>query len=422
MTLKAYTASYLLPITSKPLAHAALVVEDGKIIDIDTLDEIKHRYSNLDIEDCGQSVILPGLVNAHTHLDLLFFQSAQTESKSSFFEELIASWEFRKNQTLNDRRQAIEEGIQQSVRSGTTTLGDVGQFFGMIAQSINASTRMVLFPEILTGGDKSIQEAYEGAFSQVDEIFSTSNKSKVSAGIAPYASYTLSKHLLKILSQQAAALKIPVKIHAAETFSEMQFFYESLGEIADKLFPQMGWGDTLPPPHRKTPIQYLQSIGFLDYDVALVGGNHLSEVDLEILAKTKTKLIHAPRYNAHLDLGHPPLKKLKELGINVALGTEALASKYSLSLWDEMRYIQDRYPENDKLSPKDLLEMATINGARALGMDQKIGSLEKGKYADFIVVHVPKDLAASDLAAWLITHVTPREITQVYVEGKKVKL
>ncbi|QQR79741.1 MAG: amidohydrolase family protein [Deltaproteobacteria bacterium] len=221
-SFKAYSANFILPITSKPLTDAVLVVDDREIIDIGTKSEIQHRYPSLEIEDCGQSVIIPGLVNAHTHLDLLFFNAGNVDGiKTSFFETLIASWLFQKSQTLTDRRQAIDEGIHQLTRSGTTTVGDTGQFFGLIPQSVNAPLRMVLFPEILTGGDSNIQEAYEAAFSQVDEI-QASNSYKVTAGIAPYAGYTLSKHLLKIVSQQAAQL--PVKIHAAETFSEMQFF------------------------------------------------------------------------------------------------------------------------------------------------------------------------------------------------------
>ncbi len=419
-SLKAYAADFILPITSKPLANAAIVVEGREIIDIDAKEEIVQRYPSLDLEDCGQSVLMPGLVNAHTHLNLLFFDAGNRDgAKPAFFESLMGSWLFQKGQTLTDRRQALEEGLQQLARSGTTTAGDTGQFFGLVPQAINAPLRMALFPEILTGGDNQIQEAYEAAFTQVDEI-QASRVNKVTAGLAPYAGYTLSKHLLKIVSQQAS--QTPLKIHAAETFAEMQFFYESSGEIAEKLFPQMGWADHLPPPHRKTPVQYLHSIGVLDAAPALIGGNQLSETDLELIAKTRTKIIHSPRYNAHFNLGKPPLKKLRELGVPVALGTNALASLYSLSLWDEMRFLKDRSPENDAPTPKDILEMATIEGAKALSLDRKIGSLEKGKDADFIVVHIPKDMAAGDLATWLIDHVTAREITSVFVEGKKVKL
>jgi len=421
--MKLLTAAYILPINQPPFEKGTVVIEDQKIIDVGPQDKMRAKYPEAEVEDFPQAVLMPGLVNAHTHLDLLFFDpnKSKKETGLDFFSWLVSGWQHRKNQTLADRRNCLEEGIRQLTRSGTTTVGDAGQFFGMIPHAVNSPMRMVLFPEILTGGDTSIQEAYESAFSQVEEIRSA-RSDRITAGIAPYAAYTLSRHLLKILSQQASSLQIPVKIHVAETFAEMQFFYESSGEIAEKLFPTMGWGETLPPAYRKTPVQYLESIGFLETSPTLVGGNHLADPDLQILAKTKSKVVHAPRCNSHLNLGNPPLKKLRKLKIPVALGTDAIASMYSLSLWDEMRYISDHCGEGEKLNAEDILHMATLDGARALNLEKEIGSLEAGKEADLVAVRLPQNTSLKKLEQNLIAHTTPREIISVIIAGKKVKL
>ena len=418
--MKILTAPFLIPISKPSLKDGALVLDEGKIIDLGPKDKIFAKYPDAIVEDFPNSVLMPGLVNAHAHLDLLFFNTAK-DVPIDFFNWLVTGWNHRKTLTPTHRRQCLEEGTRQLLQCGTTCVGDAGQFVGIIPQAAKCSMRMVLFPEILTGGESAIQEIYDSVFSQLEEI-QGKNSNRLSAGLAPYAAYTLSKHLLKILTRQTRELKIPLKIHVAETFQEMQFFFESSGDIAERLFPAMGWVNQLPPEHRKTPILYLESIGFLENAPTLVGCNHLSETDLQVLVKSGSKVVHSPRSNAHLKLGNPPLKKLSALGVPIALGTDGAGSLYSLSLWDEMRTIQDHYPKADQPKPLELLTMATLNGARALGLDHRVGSLTPGKEADFIAIHAPKDVSLTDLPEWLIAHVTEREIGAVFIEGKRVKV
>lgn len=418
--MKAIAASYLLPINGKPI-HDGMIVcdDDGCIVAVGEKKTLLKTYPDITVDDFPDHLMMPGLVNAHTHLDLLFFPN--TGESPQFFNWLVSGWDHRKKMTPADRRHCLEEGMQQLLRAGTTSVGDVGQYVGVVSQAANSPLRMVLFPEILTGGDTSIMENYESAFQQLEEIMGSSS-SRLTGGIAPYAAYTLSKNLLKVLTQQSREMKIPLKIHVAESFQEMQFFYESTGEIAEKLFPQMGWASQLPPEYRKTPIQYLESIGFLEGKPTLVGCNHLSETDLQSIAKSGAKVIHSPRSNAYLKLGLPPLKKLLSLGIPVAIGTDGTSSLHSLSVWDEMRYMMDHYPEGERPEPLDLLKMATLHGARALGLEKSVGSLESGKMADLLLIRLPKESSLSDLPAWLVSHVTPREIAAVFIEGKRVKV
>lgn len=419
--MKAFTAAFVLPISGPIIPDGAVLVDEGRILEVGPRSEVLLRHANAENEDFPHAVLMPGLVNAHTHLDMLNFDGKSASGESlEFFDYLAHGWNHRKKMTPAARRQCLDDGIRQLLRSGTTCVGDAGQYVGVIPQSANSPMRMVLFPELLTGGDADILEGYEGAFAQVDEILHCKS-SRLSAGLAPYAAYTLSRHLLKILAQHARELRIPCKIHVAETFSEMQFFYESTGEIAEKLFPAMGWANQLPPEHRKTPIQYLDSIGFLE-GATLVGCNHLADGDIQSIAKHGARVVHSPRSNARLKLGQPPIKKLREQGVRVALGTDGSGALYSLSLWDEMRFIRNHYPEAEQPTPGDLLKMATLEGAEALGLGDRIGTLEAGKSADLIAVRVDADVPANNFAASLIDNTTDREIAAVFVEGKRVKL
>jgi aminodeoxyfutalosine deaminase len=419
--MKILSAVYVLPISQKPILDGAVVVDDGRILAVGPKSALAAQYPGAQPEEFPNTVLMPGLVNAHTHLDLLNFDGKGKGGESlEFFDWLLLSWQHRKKMTPAARRQCIDDGIRQLVHSGTTCVGDAGQYVGVVAQAANSPMRMVLFPELVSGGDMGILDGYEGAFSQVDEILDCKS-TRLSAGLAPYAAYTLSRHLLKILSQHARELRIPCKIHVAETFSEMQFFYESTGEIAEKIFPALGWGEKLPPEHRKTPIQYLDSIGFLE-GATLIGCNHLAENDVQAIAKRGAHIVHAPRSNARLKLGSPPLKKLRDLGVGVALGTDGSGALYSLSLWDEMRYILNHYPEAEQPAADDLLQMATIEGAKALGLGDRIGTIEPGKEADLIAVRLPAEFNAKNLASALIQNTTDREIAAVFVEGKRVKL
>ncbi len=412
--MKIIAAAYVLPITKPLLEKGAVAIEDGRIVEVGPVSDLQARFPEAEVEDFPQCVLMPGLVNAHTQLDLLHADRAS----SDFFGHLLALWLYRKTIPPATRRQALEEGFRFLLQTGVTCAGDVGHYIGVVPQAANSPLRLTLFPELVSGGKTHVTEDYETAFLQIDEV-QASVSDRLHVGLAPYSAYTLSRHFLKIISQSENADTMPIKIHAAETFAEMQFFYESKGEIAEKIFPALGWNE-MPPAYRKTPVQHLESIGFLTKNTALLGANHLADPDLDILSKIKCGLIHTPRFNARWKLGHPPLKKLMERKIPIALGTDITGAVDSLSLWDDMRFLRDHYAE-DAPSPEDILRMATLNGARVLGWGDRVGSLEADKDADLIAVRFPRETSESDLLATVIDHTGPRDIAAVFIQGHRIK-
>jgi cytosine/adenosine deaminase-related metal-dependent hydrolase len=195
--------------------------------------------------------------------------------------------------------------------------------------------RAVVFPEILAGRGEMGQQRFEIALALVDK-YTDATDDRIRVGLGPYAPYLLSRNLLKIISQHAKEASIPVQIHAAESFAEMEFFFDSQGPIATDLWPAVGWRD-LPPAQRKTPLQYLSEIGFLEAPATVVGGLHLSARDFPLLARHLARVVWCPVTNKVMKHGTFPYGKLRDNGIPMGLGTEGWHTRLGFNLWDEMR-------------------------------------------------------------------------------------
>ncbi|MBI2067224.1 MAG: amidohydrolase family protein [Deltaproteobacteria bacterium] len=414
--MKILSASYLLPIFSPPIREGAVVIDKEKIVETGPRKKIEKKYPTASREEFDNAVLMPGLVNADSHLEL---SSLEGTTSPSFIDWFFACLEHQQKITPEERRRNIQEGSQRLLRSGTTCIGDVGGYTGIVSDIAETPLRMVLFPEIMTSAGESISDHYQASLEIVEEILSRQSE-RITAGIAPYSAYTLSRHLLKIIAVHARQTKIPVKIHAATSFAEMQFFFESRGEIAEALFPRLGWTDSLPPAHRKTPIEFLHSIGFLESAPILVGCPHLSDKDLPLLVRSKSKVVWRPRVQKYFQLGETPVSKIQKAKIPLGLGTNGLGGRHSLSLWDEMRAVKAA------CTAEDLIRLATEGGARVLGLQDQIGTIEKGKKADLICVKIPLSLVKSRSRAALFQHLvdqtTEKEILATYIDGQSIKV
>ncbi len=175
-------------------------------------------------------------------------------------------------------------------------------------------------------------------------------------------------------------------MHVAESRDEIRLLQGKKSGF-DKLYKVAGW-DTAWAPHAQSSIEYLLRIGILGPQFLAVHAVHTTRRDLTVIKKTKTPLAHCPRSNAETRVGRMPLMKFLAEGITVGLGTDSLASSPSLSMWDEMRYAYQIHRQ-DGIKPLDIFKLATIEGAKALGREQEIGTLEPGKQADIIAVPLP---------------------------------
>jgi 5-methylthioadenosine/S-adenosylhomocysteine deaminase len=199
----------------------------------------------------------------------------------------------------------------------------------------------------------------------------------------------------------------------------MEFFYDSLGEISSRLFKEAGWEENIPHPHRMTPVQYLQEIRLLRAKPALIGCLHLGPTDAAILQHSGCLRLFSPKAFHHLQVGEVPWEKIISDGVPWALGTLGKPWGGSGNLWDEMRFILNEAPEEKRAQYAEaILRAATLGGARALGLEARVGSLLPGKEADFIVIPSPQ--GDGSLEAGIVDQIHGTQILASFIGGEAV--
>lgn len=413
--MEIFAASYILPISSPPIEGGAIVVDEGRIVDTGRLERLRREYSG-EVKEFPGCVIMPGLVNAHSHLELTHFPSWKLRKGIDYSPRTYVDWviqviKIRRALTLRELEHSVMEGIRVSLECGTTSIGEICTDRTLIPLYESVPIGGRLFIEAIgqePGGNPSLMGCIESTVS-----YHCSGKMKV--GISPHAPHTLSPDLIRELAAIAAANSIPCAIHLAESREEVSFMHDSGGKIAEVLYPFAGWEAFIPSPRRTSSAAYLESLGVLTPNTSVVHCVHVTPDDIHILKRCGVTAILCPRSNERLAVGKAPAALLKRAGVPLALGTDSLASNDSLSLWDEMRFLLNEFPT--VFSPEEALEMATMGSARALHLDGEIGSLEKSKRADFLVVQPSRSMAGGQLAELLIEE---SRLAEVYIAGMQM--
>jgi len=314
--------------------------------------------------DHGPGVLMPPLVNAHLHLELSALKNSLPFDKGfQFWVQTLL--EKRGALTREELIQKARDSVQALIQSGTLYVGDISTL-GITLPLMEASAlNGICFHEFL-GSD-------------IPDVVVQKNES-VSFSVAGHAPHTSSPQLLKTLKKQAASKGLPFSIHVAESRDESAFVRDGKGTWADFLTSR-GIDFSSWDVGSKTPVSYINDMGLLDSSTLAVHLLNADKTDLDILARTHTKVCVCPRSNWNLHQRLPDIERMIQKGIQPALGTDSLASCESLNMFDEMAFVQKNYPG---LDPETIVAMGTINGARALGLEKVTGTLSKGKKAEFL--------------------------------------
>ncbi len=341
------------------LENAGIAVARGRITEILT-SVPKDRT----VKDCGPGILMPPLVNAHLHLELSALSGRLPLEKG--FEPWVKA-------LLRERETIGTPALIRAARHAAQTLS--GQGTGLVGEvSTLGITRSLLSDQGLAG--VWFQE-YLGT-GYPDVTLMTDNSLKISA--AGHAPHTTSPDLLIHLKEITRKAGLVFSIHVAESDAEMGFLAGSSPQWHDFLI-QRGIDPKDWPVGGKTPVGYLNDLGILGPDTLAVHLLQITDTDLEMLAKTQTRICLCPRSNINLHGRLPDIFAMLDRDLAPALGTDSLASCGSLSLFDEMAFVRHRFPA---LSPADILAMATENGAKALGLAHRFGTLDLGKQSEFI--------------------------------------
>ena len=406
------TARYVVPVNQPPIRDGALLIEDACIQAVGSRTVLLKNHPQATRRDLGEAVLLPGLVNVHTHLELSILRG-RVPPGHSFVDWVVRLLEEKRGLSWEAYATAVEEGMAEMIRAGTTCVGEVCSIGASFVGLKRSGLRGVVYREIIGLDDARAAAISAMPFAHIEAMREEARGTPLGVGISPHAIYSVSPRLFRLCRQFQQQNGLKVAIHAAESLDEIEYLWSGTGEIRTRLLPAAGWGELSPPTHGMRPLTYLHELGILDPECLLIHTVHLSEEDLDILVETGVKVAHCPRSNAHLGVGLAPLKVLVDRGIPIGLGTDSLASNQSLSLWDEIRFAHRTH--SGLLSPEGWITMATLGGAQALGLDREIGTLEPGKRAD--VTAVLLDEPAADPYEYLLHEAGSEKVQLTLVDG-----
>jgi 5-methylthioadenosine/S-adenosylhomocysteine deaminase len=380
------------------------------------------RFPESHVEDFGEALILPGLVNTHTHLELTALRGYLEHEENDFFAWLRKLTLARlEKMTPDDLRVSATWGACEAVRAGVTCVGDASDsaMTSMLALR-DVGLRGVVFQESFGPDPRLVHENFEKLKEKVAELHGVETD-LVRVGVSPHAPYTVCGPQLERIAQFARDEQLPLMMHAAESHAEELFVREGAGIFADGLAKRgIEWNAP-----RLSTIQYLNHVGILDTQPLLAHCIRVDDEDIETLRETGSKVAHCPKSNAKLGHGRAPFARFLNAGVVVGFGSDSVASNNTCDVLDEARFavLLSRAGEGDTLiSASDALETATLGGARCMDLDGKIGALREGAQADLAVLSLrgAHQTPNHDPAATAIFASSGRDVILTMIAGREV--
>jgi 5-methylthioadenosine/S-adenosylhomocysteine deaminase len=375
---RVYVARWVLPIAGPPIAHGAVLVRDGRIAWVGVARDAPPGVRI----DLGRSVLMPGMVNVHAHLEL-------TPMRGFLEDRPFRQWILR----LTHARQAVmtpawrlaaaRVGVAEGVLAGITSFGDVSDSGVSLDAMVHLGVRGRVYQEVFGPDPSHCVAAIAGLRTQATALRARAN-GLVSVGVSPHAPYTVSDALFAATARLAREEEFPLTVHVAEGAAEDALVRTGSGEFADAWRAR----GIAVAPRARSPIALLHRTGVLETRPLLVHCVRADEEDLALVRDSGSRVAHCPASNAKLGHGIAPLAVMRAARIVVGLGSDSVASSNRMDLLDEGRLavLHQRAREQSPtlLPAREVLEMATRGGAEALGIDQEVGTLEVGKAADLV--------------------------------------
>jgi len=393
----------VLPMNDKDcVKDGMLLIKNGKIAFVGKSAPVNSIEADVKINAKGK-VALPGLINCHTHIPMTLFRGvAEDQELDTWLKQTI--WPLEAKLGQEDVYAGALLGCLEMVKSGTTCFADMYFHEGMVAKATEKSgLRGVLAQGVFEAGNKMRGERLLAEGVDFAKRFNGYANDRVITMLGPHSAYSCNQDMLSRISKKASELNVGVHMHLAE--SEAMFW-----EFEKKY----GFSE----------VEFLDKMGFLRGHVLAAHCINLSRDDMLILSKRGVNVVHVPVANMKLGLGAAKIKDLTSLGVNVSLGTDGPASNNSLDMFETMKVaalLQKLTYQNPKAMPAyEVLKMATINGAKALGLEKDIGSLEVGKKADIVLVDLSKPhlKPLHNIYASIVYSAHGSDVDTVIVDGK----
>lgn len=382
------SAKWILPIASSPLENGAVALNGSKILDIGDRDSLQKKYPDLKTEHFKRSIIMPGFVDLHTHFEHSIFRGVCDDLDFSGWKLQMS----KKSKLIREDEWEISArlGALEAIQAGITTVADMTSSGASLKAAKEAGIRGRIFFEIIGMDRRRTEKQIEESQKTVKYLKDYAGHGLIDIGLSPHSPYAVCPPLYEAISAWAVDEGMQVCTHLAGSKDEYEFVKYGSSPLAGSFREEMGWQDLLWHPTGSSPVEYLEKWNVFKSDVIAVHCVHVDSRDLDILEKNDVSIAHCPKCNAKLAMGIAPLQEFRRRSLRLGLGTDSPSSSNSMDVFDEMRialFMQRGLTQSAEGSPaEDFIKMSTIGGAKALRLDDRIGTLEPGKEADIIVV------------------------------------
>jgi cytosine/adenosine deaminase-related metal-dependent hydrolase len=378
-------ARVVYPVDRAPIEHGVVTLEGERIVAVGTL-----RSAADELRDLGDVALLPGLINAHTHLEFSHLRRplGTAGMRLADWIRLVIAERSRGDVRADE---SVAAGLAESAAAGVTSLGEIATGDAELYR-VSQPLGVHRFAEVIGFSRARAASALTALMDRLDEPAEDPGSPGPLTGISPHAPYTVSPELMRALVSIAQERGLPMAMHLAESEDELTFLNAGCGAFQE-LLEERGMWDAGAVPRGSRPLDYLRMLGAAPRAVA-IHGNFLSAEEQLFLAahRDHMSLVYCPRTHAFFDLPPYPLSELLEAGVRVALGTDSRASNADLDLVGEMRFLARTHPA---IHPETLLRLGTLAGAEALGCADDEGSLTPGKLANMMAVPLPPNCTGS---------------------------
>ena len=408
MRARRLQARWVLPVEGPPVERGALLIgPDGRILAVGPDADVA-RPGDVPSEDFGDALLLPGLINTHTHLELTGLEGGPPTPD-------FAGWIRRLRETKAARAPdgflaAARRGLADCWAAGVTTVADTGDSGAAIQALAEAGGTGIAYQEVFGPHPAKCAESLLGLRRQVERSAAYA-VGRVRIGVSPHAPYTVSGPLYRATADWARSAGLPVAVHLAESAAESALLADGTGAFAEAWRAR---GIPLPSPLGRSPVAWLEEHGVLSERTLCIHVVRAPAADVRRLARAGVAVAHCPRSNRAHGHGSAPLEALLSASIRVGLGTDSVVSVGSLDLLAEARAARMLAG----LDAERTLALCTLEGARALGLDGEAGSLAPGKWADCVVIRRRVPEGASPVEQALASG--PDEVVATFVGGRDV--
>ena len=409
MRARRLRARWVLPVEGPPVERGALLIgTDGRIVAVGP-DDLVPRPDGVPAEEFGDALLLPGLVNTHTHLELTGLDEPPPGPDfAGWIRRLRATKAARAPETFLT---AARRGLADCWAAGVTTVADTGDSGAVIEALAEAGGSGIAYQEVFGPHPDQRDESLLGLRRRVEQLGRFAG-GRVRIGVSPHAPYTVSGPLYRATADWARGARLPVAVHLAESAAESELLGAGTGAFADAWRAR---GIPMPSPPGQTPVAWLEEHGVLSAETLCIHVVRAAAPDVARLARAGAAVAHCPLSNRAHGHGEAPLQALLSAGVRVGVGTDSVVSVGTLDLLAETRAARALAG----LGATEALSLCTIDGARALGLAAETGSLAPGKWGDCVVIRPPRGRAGAVPAEQVLAS-GPGDVVATFVGGRDV--